>query len=359
MIQYTPTPDYYNEYIQHGWLKDQAAKAHKYIERWRGKNGKWYYRYKSKVQNAFTKFNRNRLLKNWNSAYQDPGDRPRKRNADEITTNYGRKMLMRWDNGKPKSYWQKENNSNPIFNQKTLNAARKRAKKKQTTEKFKARMTKKVFPTVKGGYDKEYATSFRTNNKNGKNKKYRNPLAGSTRAQGYSSSIGSVDNNKATDHVFKKREEKERAATNKNRIMNQRKRKKNVRPANPSNKLKARGYAKTTAKRSKINNKNQATAEIRKRNYVARKMADDIESGRREYIPSYRSSSKNAYYNLSKNVTAKYEGSKKTKHRKDVEASTWPTNTPTMFNQKIRYTSKERLDSELKKRKARRNKKKK
>ena len=127
MIQYTPTPDYYNEYIQHGWLKDQAAKAHKYIERWRGKNGKWYYRYKSKIQNAFTKFNRNRLLKNWQSAYQDPGDRPRKRNADEITTNYGRKMLMRWDNGKPKSYWQKENSGNPIFNQKTLNAARKRA----------------------------------------------------------------------------------------------------------------------------------------------------------------------------------------------------------------------------------------
>lgn len=43
-------------YLEHGWLKDQAAKAHKYIERWRGKNGKWYYRYKSKALESATKF---------------------------------------------------------------------------------------------------------------------------------------------------------------------------------------------------------------------------------------------------------------------------------------------------------------
>ena len=45
MITYTPTPDYYQDYIEHGWLKDQAAKIHKYIKRWRGKNGKWNYAY--------------------------------------------------------------------------------------------------------------------------------------------------------------------------------------------------------------------------------------------------------------------------------------------------------------------------
>ena len=33
-------------YLEHGWLKDQAAKVHKYIERHRGKNGKWIYKYK-------------------------------------------------------------------------------------------------------------------------------------------------------------------------------------------------------------------------------------------------------------------------------------------------------------------------
>lgn len=45
-------------YIEHGWLKDQVAKAHKYIERWRGKNGKWYYRYKSKAQELGAKTKR-------------------------------------------------------------------------------------------------------------------------------------------------------------------------------------------------------------------------------------------------------------------------------------------------------------
>lgn len=55
MMQYQSTPDYYRDYIEHGWLKDQAAKVHKYIERWRGKNGKWYYRYKSKAQETEAK----------------------------------------------------------------------------------------------------------------------------------------------------------------------------------------------------------------------------------------------------------------------------------------------------------------
>lgn len=42
---YQSTPDYYRDYIEHGWLRDQAAKAHKYIKRWRNKAGKWVYQY--------------------------------------------------------------------------------------------------------------------------------------------------------------------------------------------------------------------------------------------------------------------------------------------------------------------------
>lgn len=46
MQTYQSTPDYYRDYIEHGWLKDQAAKVHKYIKRWRNKAGKWVYQYK-------------------------------------------------------------------------------------------------------------------------------------------------------------------------------------------------------------------------------------------------------------------------------------------------------------------------
>lgn len=46
------------EEVCHGWLKDAAAKAHKYIDRWRGKNGKWYYSYKSKAQELGAKVKR-------------------------------------------------------------------------------------------------------------------------------------------------------------------------------------------------------------------------------------------------------------------------------------------------------------
>ena len=59
MQTYQSTPDFYRDYIEHGWLKDQAAKVHKYIERWRGKNGKWYYSYKSKAQEQVAKLRRN------------------------------------------------------------------------------------------------------------------------------------------------------------------------------------------------------------------------------------------------------------------------------------------------------------
>lgn len=58
MQTYQSTPDFYRDYIEHGWLKDQASKVHKYISRWRGKNGKWYYSYKSKAQELGAKIDR-------------------------------------------------------------------------------------------------------------------------------------------------------------------------------------------------------------------------------------------------------------------------------------------------------------
>ena len=58
MQTYQSTPDFYREYIEHGWLKDQAAKTHKYIKRWRNKAGKWVYQYKSKVKETLDRYDR-------------------------------------------------------------------------------------------------------------------------------------------------------------------------------------------------------------------------------------------------------------------------------------------------------------
>ena len=52
MQTYQSTPDFYRDYIEHGYLKDAAAKAHKYIERYKGKNGKWVYVYR-KAKNLY------------------------------------------------------------------------------------------------------------------------------------------------------------------------------------------------------------------------------------------------------------------------------------------------------------------
>lgn len=56
-----------NQELEHGWLKDQAAKVHKYIRRWRGKNGKWYYEYKekakSKINNIIEKGKESKIYK--------------------------------------------------------------------------------------------------------------------------------------------------------------------------------------------------------------------------------------------------------------------------------------------------------
>ena len=61
MQTYQSTPDYYRDYIEHGWLKDQAAKVHKYIKRWRNEAGKWVYQYKNELQDAKTRRNRKKM----------------------------------------------------------------------------------------------------------------------------------------------------------------------------------------------------------------------------------------------------------------------------------------------------------
>ena len=57
------TLEEYGATIQHGWLKDQAAKIHKYIKRWRGPNGKWVYQYANNAVNTAKKAGNNLKLK--------------------------------------------------------------------------------------------------------------------------------------------------------------------------------------------------------------------------------------------------------------------------------------------------------
>ena len=53
MQTYQSTPDYYRDYIEHGWLKDQAAKTHKYLKRWKNDAGKWVYQYARKAKGTY------------------------------------------------------------------------------------------------------------------------------------------------------------------------------------------------------------------------------------------------------------------------------------------------------------------
>lgn len=90
------TLEEYGATIQHGWLKDQAAKIHKYIKRWKGPNGKWYYQYavntakkagnnlKLKALDLRTKFNR----------------RIRGMSPDQISMKNGTFTFARKDDGK-------------------------------------------------------------------------------------------------------------------------------------------------------------------------------------------------------------------------------------------------------------------
>lgn len=50
MQTYQSTPDYYRDYIEHGWFSN---KAHKYIEKFKNAKGEWVYRYyKAKSKRA-------------------------------------------------------------------------------------------------------------------------------------------------------------------------------------------------------------------------------------------------------------------------------------------------------------------
>lgn len=50
--------DLYDSQIEHGWLKDAVAKTHKYIKRWKGKNGKWQYQYEKTKKEISKKANK-------------------------------------------------------------------------------------------------------------------------------------------------------------------------------------------------------------------------------------------------------------------------------------------------------------
>lgn len=65
MQQYQSTPDYYRDYIEHGWLSDTAKKAHKYIDKYLSKAGNWVYVYKTKADAAIDNYRRERQKKNW------------------------------------------------------------------------------------------------------------------------------------------------------------------------------------------------------------------------------------------------------------------------------------------------------
>lgn len=54
-------------YMEHGWLKDQAAKVHKYIKRWKTKTGRWAYLY------AQNKKKKKQAIEDRNEFYKDTG----------------------------------------------------------------------------------------------------------------------------------------------------------------------------------------------------------------------------------------------------------------------------------------------
>ena len=158
MILYTQTPDYYDEYLQHGWLKDQAAKVHKYIERWRGKNGKWYYRYavnkakqlggkaKLKAIDLKTKFNRTRNFGGskdtifYEAREDDIASGKRKSSIGaspaRVTYNYGKKQ-GHVDNGRVSSYTKMEGaTGNGIEAGRERVANKKKAQKQKNIQKI-------------------------------------------------------------------------------------------------------------------------------------------------------------------------------------------------------------------------------
>lgn len=195
-----------------------AKKVHKYIDKYL-KNGKWIYRYKSKAQELGTKINR----------------KLRGADTDQISFNYGKEPIYgyAYDNGKATSRTGTRGNFQGRNGKDVMPASghtdglrvaqgtaagRKRAKKAKTIRKFNQRMNRKAFPTTNGGwYTRKYSQNFRTNNRDTKklNPKLETTInrtskvKNKTKAQGYNSSIGSADNNKATNTALKARENRE------------------------------------------------------------------------------------------------------------------------------------------------------
>lgn len=184
--------------------------AHKYLNKYMGKNGKWVYVYnrgKSKAQEILAKQKRKKMKIGSYSIFT---------NGNKIGVNNDVRVFGAHNISSQSGRAGSRLNAG-------IEAGRKRAKKKATIDKFTKRQLQKAFPSggKNAGYGKEYVTSFRT--KVAKSRKdpfgfggdqydakyFRNPRAGSTRGQGYSSSIGSADNNKATNTALKARENRE------------------------------------------------------------------------------------------------------------------------------------------------------
>lgn len=93
------TLEEYGATIQHGWLKDQAAKIHKYIKRWRGPNGKWVYQYANNAVNTAKKAGNNLKLKALDLKTKF-NRRIRGMSPDQISMKNGTFTFARKDNGK-------------------------------------------------------------------------------------------------------------------------------------------------------------------------------------------------------------------------------------------------------------------
>ena len=212
---YQQTPDFYNEYIshsavwegrsryrngedelEHGWAKDAAAKAHKYIDRWRGKNGKWYYQYKSKAQELGTKIRR-KLGTPYNSRFSiDP---------ETITTRNsvsGARITFGDDYGRADSHSGKQRLAH-LPNDKArerykagISAGRKRATKKGyglSKGKTGTNLTSRGYSGSRGQASNNKATSKAVTGTN-------------LTSRGYSGSRGQASNNKATSKAVSRRE---------------------------------------------------------------------------------------------------------------------------------------------------------
>ena len=122
MIQYQSTPDYYREYIEHGWFSDTAKKAHKYIKKYVNDAGNTIYVYKTKAQTAIDNYKRERGRQ---KAYKD--------RKDQIETSRRKTMLTNKRKAQ-KAWWSKTMRENMIKTATAQKKARDAAKKKRIEE---------------------------------------------------------------------------------------------------------------------------------------------------------------------------------------------------------------------------------